>query len=218
MKNIELPKLICCFALLLFSTYSTAETKNSWPAISPLLTTYYFNEKNPHLKITLLSELGDPLYNLECHQSNMDKTYEESGDFDGFFQCKLMPVNGKKIDLFVPSGNWHGIFTRATFRTGWGDKCEAHAFYGLKRTFDLRGLSLTLSMSPIKFSPSNYEMIKNHLDKPKKFEFSFSIKASPKAEALNASALKVPEVCEVGFKINENNQLEEIIQYYPEGE
>lgn len=218
MRNKAKMKNLLSVILLFFATLATAEPQKSWPAISPLSANYQFNESNPHLKITLLSTDGDPLYNLECHQGNMDKTYKESGDFEGFFQCKLAPLYERKFDLFVPEGDWHGIFTRATFRTGWGDKCESHAFYGLKRTFDLRGFSLTLGMSPIRFSPSNYDMVKKSLDKPDTFEFSFSITARPKAEAHNASALKVPEVCEVGFKINEKQQLEELIQYYPEGE
>lgn len=148
----------------------------------------------------------------------MDKIYEGAGDFARFFQCKLHSLHENGTDLFIPGDGWNSRFSRATFNTGWGDRCETHPYYGLERRFALRGFTVALTMSPITFTPSIREMCLRNLDGPEHFTYDVEVRVNPDSQASNASALAVPEVCEAGFFLDKDGELVEQVQYYPEGD
>lgn len=202
--------------LILMAHYCHAETKGlAWPKITPINVIFKLNEKNPHIKIDILSENGDPAYNFECHKGDLDKNYKSSGDFSGLFQCKLLPYYEDEIDLFVPGGDWNGRFTRATFNTVWRDSCESDKQYGLVRSFPLRNMKVEMELNPISYSPPMKTILKKRLDTPTNFSFEFKLKITSVKWASNARALPGAKVCLTNFFINKKGNVEErILRYY----
>ncbi len=189
-----------------------------WPEVSKISASFLVSNESPHVKMDILSVEGMSLYTVECHRGDLDKNYPRTGDYQGFFQCKIIPEYEDVIDLFIPGGGWNGRLTRATFRTGWGDGCEDHEYYGLNRVFHFRGMEVVLSMSSIDYRPSIKEMRQRKLDSPEYYSFRFDINVSSDASAMNESALGVPEVCIAGFHLDSNGELVEQVLKYPESE
>jgi len=177
---------------------------------------FNFSDQNAHLNFYILSDAGEPAYNFECHKGDLDKNYQNSGDFAGFFQCKLMPAYEDDIDLFIPGGNWEGRFTRATFQTGWKDSCEHDPYYGLSRTFTLRNLKIVMTLIPISHSPSMKALLQRNLDAPQHYSFKFRVNVVQDDEAKNERALPSPLVCLARFYLDEKGNLREKTLRYAE--
>lgn len=212
------------FILLLFAlienSFAAPLEKDQWPMISGMKASFMVTSKSPHIKMFLLSEEGHSLYMLECHKEDFEREidFPRTGNYEGFFQCKIVPEYDDSIDLFLPGDGWSGRRTRASFNTGWGDACENHEYYGLIREFSFRGMKITLSMSPIDYRPSILEMRKSNLYGPEYYSFKFDIEATPDPLALNEFALGVPEVCSAGFHLDSNGKIVETVLKYPESE
>ena len=171
-------KLILLIVLIGAVGSSAAAQKRTWPNVSQMDATFRVTEKNPHIETTIFSDTGESLYQLVCHEGDFED--QRTGYYDLCFHCKLMPVDGKDkfLDLFTPSRHWRRSRTRAAFDAGL-DKCGEHPYYGLRRTFLMRGMRIELQMSGFTMEPSLREYLEKRLITPTRYSFSFGVRVIP---------------------------------------
>jgi len=206
-------KLIILIVLTGAVGSSPAAQKRTWPNVSQMDATFRVTEKNPHIETTIFSDTGESLYQLVCHEGDFED--DRTGSYNFLFHCKLMPVDGedKFLDLFTPSRHWRRSRTRARFSGP--DKCSDHPYYGLRRTFLIRGMRVELQMSGFTSEPSLREELERRLLKPTRYSFSFSVRVIPDPRATNEIAGPA-EVCDVDYRLGKNGEVIETKEVYPD--
>jgi len=194
-----------------------ANRRHDWPQIKLFEQNFRFSSDSPYDEAVIESPDGKPLYRFVCHEGG----YEDgaTGDYNSLFQCKLFSLVISKerfLDLFLPSYSWGRSRTRATFNDGLGDKCDNHPYYGHKRTFNLRGMRIELTVSDFRASPGIAESLKRDLAKPDHYSLNLHVRVTPAPEATNPIAGTVPEVCEVGYSLGKTGQVVETVHHFPD--
>jgi hypothetical protein len=144
-------KIISC--LLIFASCSYAA--HNWPGIAPEAHQYHviLPTATPNVSLTIRTPAGSPAYTIEC--GTLD-TPTSSFAYSGEFECLLqtVPPNYSFSTYFTENPHqdrdWE---SRARFFADEvADPCGEIPDFGRIRTFSLRGMKVTLTMSNITFS------------------------------------------------------------------
>jgi hypothetical protein len=151
------PSTRSTLAILLTFCASTAQAQ-TWPRIAPARVEFRFSggAAEPALALELFDREATPVYRLVCHTSHFEADREFS--YSGDWECRLVPLNDKTpfstllTDDPKQSRDWQ---SRARFLVPeLLGACGEWPDYGRVRSFSLRGMRLTLTVSGVEVAPN----------------------------------------------------------------
>lgn len=197
-----------CVLLILGATVSGPSSilpVTDWPEVAPFKRTFDFPDaRKASVTLMIRNARGDRLYKLDCHNF----LYHGDPDFDysGDFECRLSPIytTTSYSTLFTDTRNqtrdWE---SRARFLvrelTG---RCAEYPEYGRIRTFRLRGMKITLTLSDVEIK-GPIESSRDASFPLRSFRFSVGVSLDPLATSEIAEAVKAawpPAECGTGYR------------------
>jgi hypothetical protein len=149
--------IISIIAVLASNSVSSTST---WPSVQPVIRSYAFvamdSLSDYPVELLIRTTQGVPAYRLECHSGDYEGEYVIY--FSGTFHCGLFAVRGDK----VTSWNLLADITKDEQSSDWFNRgrmidgqllgaCGAYPEYGRIRHFRMRGMSVTLEFTDLKW-------------------------------------------------------------------
>jgi hypothetical protein len=131
---------------------------------------------------------GVARYQLECHSGDYEGPSLIS--YSGLFHCGLfpmranVPIRPNLLAQDTPDGNSSDWFNRGRFRaTQLQGTCAGYSEYSDTRTFRLRQMAITLTLTQVVWSKANV---------PKSFAVNIHVRPDSSASSMRAAAPSVP--------------------------
>jgi hypothetical protein len=169
--------------------FVAATDRAEWPEIASLRKSFSFSSaSNASAAVTILGKDGTP-HLLECHtyEHETDPEFDYSGDLE----CRLKSLYSEDTyptlltEERKPTRDWQSR-GRVMVEDLEGS-CADHPEWGRIRSFDLRGMKLTLSLSDVAIVPGGVGPIGRTLG-----SFSFEVSAAPNPAAKSSIAARTP--------------------------
>jgi hypothetical protein len=186
---------------LLVTSATVSIGAQNWPDVAPTHAEFRFSSgESAALAMELFGrQISRPLYKLTCHTLSFDD--DKDFDYSGAFECKLLPTEEKTgystllADMVGPTRDWQ---SRARFLVPELSGASADfPDYGRTRTFLLRGMRITLTMSNVAVSAGLNPLTLSA------FRFTVDVQAEPAAQspiAAPSSAPLPPPACGNGYR------------------
>ncbi len=163
----------------------------SWQPVRPIEVRKRIETGNAKVRVAILAATSEvPLYELRCNELDARDSAAEGGEeYFGMFQCRLWQA--READLLRAGADWEDKYTtRGVFEfeqvVG---PCKSDPYFGLRRTFLLRGMRLVLEISSFE-SPPVADLLASRAQRH--FRFDFDVSIAPDAGAAAARAPNPP--------------------------
>jgi len=177
-------------AVVLLCSHAHSDSKSKWPEIKELNVTYpLLTERSIGFDLPITNADGRTLYELKCHRAD----YEGDPDFDysGLIDCRFISTYSKNKfnTLFAENkrqdSDWEnrGRFLVEHLLPG----CASYPEWGATRQFQLRGITVVLKISNIKFA----DLSKNSTVDT--FDLSVTVKNTPNIQSVRTQAPETEE-------------------------
>lgn len=160
------------------------EAKLVWPNVAEIEKTFHFDFlEQASIDLNLLGEGGKELYCLSCHTFGYTK--DSAFDYSGEFECRLKSLYSLDTYSTLLTENpkqfadWD--HRARFFSSDLVGECGLYPDYGRSRSFQLRGMIITLEIDNLTFRSSYIEAdsSKQEMLELNSFEFHVKVKSAP---------------------------------------
>lgn len=185
-------KLIVVLFIGIGGSCISAPSRERWPDVQDVNTSYQIDDP-PHASfdLTIRGRFGDsPIYMLTCHSGDLDDPTDFN--YSGFLECRLASLYSRDTvgtlltETMNQTTDWQnrGRFMKWHLLPG----CAEYPDWGRIRTFELRGMDLTIALSDFRFS-----RLAANQQGPRSYKVNVSVKNDPKSDSSIAQRSKAPQ-------------------------
>jgi hypothetical protein len=136
---------------------------HTWPKITPISKTFYYDADRISLSLDVRNEHGEPAYWFGCHGADfkgkpVDPFHDDEWNYYGLFDCHLHDLHDKRGDNLLsynakdPRENFSRALTLPLQLQG---RCAEYPEWGRIRHIRLRGMLITLEFTDLKLDKEN---------------------------------------------------------------